>query len=224
MRKINKKNKMLFFIFAFTIVLVILLLVYGVFMVINSSTEKYSVSSNTILFDKNTQFIDTSMGGFVSKKWSGEYIYDSSKNEVSLGANPVIYEKVSGNITLLDNLYFISASGETKKYQNFKLNTKTDDLGIYKLADRKYLIIAHDITSEDKSISLKNYVIVFLDKRGNASLLNDTINVKTINPLKLIYNDIEFDVANETLTYDDKKVDLKLINGSSNEYVPFNAK
>ena len=224
MRKINRKNKMLFFIFAFTIVLVILLLVYGVFMVINSSTEKDSVSSNTILFDKNTQFIDTSMGGFVSKKWSGEYIYDSSKNEVSLGANPVIYEKVSGNITLLDNLYFISASGETKKYQNFKLNTKTDDLGIYKLADRKYLIIAHDITSEDKSISLKNYVIVFLDKRGNASLLNDTINVKTINPLKLIYNDIEFDVANETLTYDDKKVDLKLINGSSNEYVPFNAK
>ena len=63
-----------------------------------------------------------------------------------------------------------------------------------------------------------------MDKRGNASLLNDTINVKTINPLKLIYNDIEFDVANETLTYDDKKVDLKLINGSSNEYVPFNAK
>ena len=61
---------------------------------------------------------------------------------------------------------------------------------------------------------------IYIDKQGNASILNDSINLKTINPIVLNFGEYKFDVANEKLIIGSQEIDLKLINGSTNEYIP----
>ena len=73
---------------------------------------------------------------------------------------------------------------------------------------------------ENKTIYTKNYLIVDIDKGGNASFLNDSLNVKSINPIKLNFDNYVFDVANEKLTYKESVIDLKQVIGSTNLYVP----
>ena len=59
-----------------------------------------------------------------------------------------------------------------------------------------------------------------IDKSGNALLMNHEINIKVLNTLKLVTSDFVFDVANERLLVgEDNVIDLKKINGSTNQYV-----
>ena len=63
-----------------------------------------------------------------------------------------------------------------------------------------------------------NYLLVELDKIGNAKLSNNKINLKTISPTKLVTSKYTFDIANEILTYGSDIIDLKKIIGSTNTY------
>jgi len=82
------------------------------------------------------------------------------------------------------------------------------------------LIVSLKIYNKDKYIFTSKYLIVYIDKKGNASVLNDSINLKTINPMSLVFDDYTFDIANEKLMIDKEVIDLKQIIGSTNEYVP----
>lgn len=55
----------------------------------------------------------------------------------------------------------------------------------YKLEDRKYLIVDRTIEAVNSSLVTSNYLIVNLDKSGNATLINDKVSLKTITPTKL---------------------------------------
>ena len=70
-----------------------------------------------------------------------------------------------------------------------------------------------------KGISTKDYLIVDIDKSGNALLLNHELNVKVLSTIKLKTDSYTFDVANERLLVGENIIDLKKINGSSNQYV-----
>ncbi len=61
--------------------------------------------------------------------------------------------------------------------------------------------------------------MVIIDKLGNALLLNNEINAKTINEMIISTDEFSFDVANESLVYDNENIDLKKIIGSTNEHV-----
>ena len=71
----------------------------------------------------------------------------------------------------------------------------------YKLADRKYLLIAPIIRNEKGDFRADNYLIVHLDKMGNAELYNNKLNMKTLTPTKLVTPTYTFDIANEKLSY-----------------------
>lgn len=90
---------------------------------------------------------------------------------------------------------------------------------LYKIEDRKYLIVSEKISNENETINAENYLIVILDKSGNTQLINDKMDIKTINALVLKTDIFTFDVANERLIYEETKIDLKKIIGSTNEYV-----
>ena len=97
----------------------------------------------------------------------------------------------------------------------------TNECKFYKIEDRKYLIIAPNIENSTGSFSTKNYLIVIVDRLGNAQLLNNEIDAKTINEMVISTSDFDFDVANEKLTYktEEASINLKKILGSTNEYV-----
>lgn len=221
MRKLNGKNKIYIAIFSLIIFLIIGLLIGSLILSRKNLKTVYNVSSNSVVFDSETNLIDTSSGGEVAKKWNDEFYY-IDKDDISyrIGDNPVIYEKSKGEIQIFGDNYQVYSDGSIVKNKDVTLISNTKNNSFYKLSDRVYLIVSPEIYNTDKSIYTSVYLIVYIDKKGNASVLNDSINLKTINPMTLTFDDYTFDIANEKLMIKDVTIDLKQVIGSTNEYVP----
>ena len=221
MRKLNGKNKFYIAIFSVIILLIIGLLIVSLILSRKNLKTVYNVSSNSVVFDSETNLIDTSSGGEVAKKWNDEYYYiDKEDISYRIGNNPVIYEKSKGEIQIFGDNYQIYSDGSIVKNNDMTMISNTKNNSFYKLSDRVYLIVAPEIYNTDKSIYTSVYLIVYIDKKGNASVLNDSINLKTINPMTLTFDDYTFDIANEKLMIKEATIDLKQVIGSTNEYVP----
>lgn len=217
MRKLNVKNKIFIIIFALVIFAIIFILVRAISYA-NKKDSSYQIDNQSILFAEDTSIVDTSSGGKIEKKWDDNYYYVSDNNSLSVGKHPVIYNKGNDGVSVYGKVFQIFQNGNIEEKQVLEsLDSKISSF--YKLDDRMYLIVSDSIYTEDKTIYVSNYLIVYLDKQGNASLLNDAINVKTINPMILYFDDYVFDIANESLIVNDKTIDLKTVIGSTNEYV-----
>ena len=70
---------------------------------------------------------------------------------------------------------------------------KPKDTKFYKIADREYLLVDRQIVSADNSINADNYLLVELDKMGNAKLTNNKLNLKTITPTVLATSKYTFE-------------------------------
>jgi hypothetical protein len=89
----------------------------------------------------------------------------------------------------------------------------------FKISDRKYMFVDKKLQTSDNSIKTTEYLIVELDKQGNATFINFENNVKTIKPLILKGTQYDFDIANEKLLIgENKEIDLKAVIGSTNLY------
>ena len=221
MRKLNTKNKMFIAIFSIIVLSMTLLIVVAVVQATKNARTVYDISSNSAIFDSETNLVDTSSGGTIAKRWDESYYYlNNNEEKYEIGNNPVVYEKATEELHIFGKNYQVQPEG------NIIENTEVVDINdlsktnFYKISDRVYLVVSPEIYNKDKSIYASKYLIVYIDKKGNASFLNDSINVKTINPTVLNFDKFTFDIANEKLIINDKSIDLKAINGSTNEYVP----
>ena len=219
-RHLNVKNKIFILVFVLIILVIVGILVYSVKLVGYKNNTIYTVPEKSVLFASDYSSINTEKGGKIEKSWDDEYRYISNDGaSYLLGNTPVIYDSSGDEIVSIGKKYSVSSEGTVTETDDI---FRTNDYNIpyfFKLADRKYLIIYKEISDPNKTIYTKKYLIVDIDKQGNASLLNDAMNVKTINPIILNFDNYTFDVANEKLFYKESVVDLKQILGSTNEYV-----
>ena len=220
-RTLNRKNKIFISLFVIIILAIIGILVYSVKLTGYKNNKIYAITDSHVLFADDFSNIDTKNGGKIEKSWDNEYRFISSANvSYSLGNTPVIYDSSSGEIVAVGKKYQVLSDGSvTENDDTFSAKDSVTPY-FFKLQDRKYLIIYKEITDENKTVYAKNYLIVDIDKQGNASLLNDNVNVKTINTINLTFDNYVFDVANEKLTYKESVIDLKQVIGSTNLYVP----
>lgn len=218
MRKYNSKTK--------RTILIVVALCIGIIVIFSLFLKKaidvgksvYEISSGSILFDKDENMITTSGDATLRIKWGGDYYLIYNDKNYDLGSHAVIYNSNSGDISLYGKFYEVSSNGKvnTKRGEN-KIKSSVNSK-FYKLADRKYLIIDRTIESSDSSFVTSNYLLVHLDKMGNATLLNDKTSYKTISPTVLRTSAYTFDIANEKLNFGGEDIDLKKIIGSTNEY------
>lgn len=220
-RTLNRKNKIFISLFVIIILTIVGILIYSVKLTGYKTNRVYDINENHVLFADDFSYVDTRDGGKIEKSWDNEYRFISNENvSYPLGTSPVIYDKTLGEIIVIGKKYQVLSDGSIKEIDdNFEAKDSVMPY-FFKLQDRKYLIIYKEIMDENKTVYAKNYLMVDIDKQGNASLLNDTINVKTINPIKLSFDNYVFDVANEKLMYKESVIDLKQVIGSTNLYVP----
>lgn len=219
-RKLNTKNKIFIGIFSLIVFTMIGILWYAILLSANNGKTIYEVSSNSVVFDSETSLLDTSSGGKITKRFNDSYYYINNENDnYDIGKNPVIYDKNNKSIQVYGTNYQINSDASIIENNDKVTISNTSKPAFYKLSDRVYLIISDEIYSEDKTIFTSKYLIVYIDKKGNASVLNDAINFKTINPIQLIFDKYTFNVAKELLIVNEKTIDLKSIIGSTNEYV-----
>lgn len=221
MRDLTSGNKMNFTIFALIVLIILIILCTAVVMVVRTDKEEYQVSSTMSIYDKNYNYIELENDAKISKKWTGNYYLkeDVTKKEYNLGNYVVAFDKNKKTLDLYGNFYQVLKGGDVSKISGYNTVSGNVQSQFYKIDDRKYLIAARNIRNDTGSLSTQNYLIIIIDKLGNALLLNNSINAKTINEMIISTDDFEFDVANEILTYNEENINLKKIIGSTNEYV-----
>ena len=116
-------------------------------------------------------------------------------------------------------MYRIYMDGTVSKLTQNNTISRISEDQLYKLGDRKYMVVGNTIVNQTGALSTQNYLLILLDKAGNTYLLNNELNSKTINPMVIRTQTFEFDVANEKLIYQGNEIDLKKIIGSTNNYV-----
>ena len=218
MRKYNSKTKK-------TIIIVMILCV-GIVVIFSLFLKKsidigktvYSVSSGSVLFDKDENMITTSDNGTLRIKWGGDYYLIYNDKNYDLGSHSVIYDSNSGDISLYGKFYQVNKTGKVDTIKGENKIKSSVNSKFYKLADRVYLIIDRTIESKDSSFVTSNYLLIHLDKLGNATLLNDKTSFKTITPTVLRTSSYSFDIANEKINFGGEDIDLKKIIGSTNKY------
>ena len=217
-RKYDIRNKR-----TFIIILILSIIIIGIFSLFiykykHAGKIEYNVSTGSIVQDNNKNYVEIMEDAILKVRWNGNYYLLYQDKKINLGKKVIVYDTISKGIKLYGKLYEITESGKIVEHTNETNIRNTSDAKFYKLDDREYLLIDRAIVSEDKSIDASNYLLVELDKMGNAKLSNNKLNLKTIKPTTLITSKYTFDIANEALKYDNLDIDLKKIIGSSNQY------
>lgn len=220
MRKYDKKNKRNIGILLAISFIIVVIFSYFIFRVVSTSKIEYKVLAGSILYDSDKNIMELDSDSSIKVKWSSKYYLIYNDSNYLLGENPIVYTPSNGNISLYGKFYDIKGDATVEIVDK---ETKLESSVVshfYKIADRKYLLVSSSIHTEDQILNTSNYLLVELDKSGNATLTNNEVNSKTFSETIIITNDYTFDVANEILVYGENKIDLKKIIGSSNEYSP----
>jgi len=220
---IKKNNTGLFVLFSFLVILIIALFGYGLYNTLSFDNTVYDVAEGSFTYDYDYNYVSLSTTASMQQRWDKNYYLKmSDENKViNLGDDVVVYNKNDYKLYLYGVNYQVKLNGDVIHSNSLVEISRTGAPTFFKLDDRKYLITGKSIKSEVKGVSTKDYLIVDIDKSGNALLLNHELNIKVLSTLKLVTSDFVFDVANERLLVGKEKnvIDLKKINGSTNQYV-----
>lgn len=220
MRKYNSKTKKTIIIIL--VLFVVFIVIFSLFLkkAIEVSKTAYEVEIGSILYDADQNKITTTTEATIKIKWGGNYYLKYNDENYNLGTHVVVYRSSNGDIALYGKYYEVNSDGKVNVKENENIIKSSVNSSFYKLADRKYLIIDRTIQSNDGEFVTSNYLMVNLDKSGNATLINDKTSLKTIKPTILKTSSYTFDIANELLNFGKEDIDLKKIIGSTNEYDP----
>lgn len=218
MRKYDMKNKRnIGIIIGISIIIIIMFsLIIRFFFTMNR--EEYTVTSGSIVFDKDKTLIKLDSDGIIKTKWKGEYYLIYNDKNYELGNTALTFNENTTEIKLYGRYYEISSGSEINITSDETVISNSLITKFYKLADRKYLIVDKEIKSLDNLLSTTDFLLVELDKAGNATLTNHKVNLKTFSETSIVTSNYTFDIANEILTYGSDKIDLKKIIGTTNEY------
>ena len=219
-RKYDIKNKR-----GLIIILILSIVIIGVFSLFiyrysTASKILYVIESGSVIQDVNKNYLTVDDDAELKIRWNGNYYLVYDDQNVNLGKKVITYNTITGGMKLYGTFYEIKSDGKIVEYHNETILPNTTTSKFYKLDDREYLMVDSKIYSEDYSVEATSYLLVELDKAGNAKLSNNKLNLKTISPTKMVTSDYIFDIANEILKFGEYTIDLKKIIGSTNEYKP----
>lgn len=218
MRKLGKKNRILFIILSLISILLIIIFVYVILYMIRKEKNIFELKKNSYLFNSDYEIFEIQDNVKIKKSFDGYFYLKEKRKSKKIGKNVILDNYGNHRLYLYGTVYQVFTDGSIEKISLENKVLKNPPTKFFKLGDRKYLMVDDNISSSDSSINTSGYLIVDINKEGNATLVNDKMNIKTINPIVLYGSTFDFDIANEILIYHNQKIDLKNIIGSSNKY------
>ena len=219
MRKLQYGNKKAFTLYGIIIITIIVIFIIAIVKVATIDKQVYSVDENTFLMDENYMTINLEDDGTISKKWDNKFYLTSNDQKYTLGEYTFTYNENENKINIYGTSYQVLNNGSIEKNKKSFEVMNTNTTTFYKLSDRRYLIVGKNIYNDSNTFQTNNFLFVVIAKSGNALLINDKMNAKTLEPLIINSGEFKFDVANEILTINSTNINLKKINGSTNKYV-----
>lgn len=222
----DNKGRASFAAFAAVAIIAIAGMSLFVFRAVATGSQVYEVEQGTVFYDTDGAFVQTAAPGTARASWAGDWTVSCEDgSSYSLGDHGVLYAEGSDEVSVLGDVWRVAEDGSVASSTGRTL-LDVDAGGLYKLADRWYVLAARQIACDDAGIDTAPYVSVRMDRAGNAWIANHEMNVRTVQPLVLAAGSMHFDIANERLQTlgDDGSVvadvDLSKIGGSTNEYAP----
>ena len=162
--------------------------------------EQYHVSSGSYFYNNENQLIHLSnSSGEITKHWTGTYyLIDDAETKYNLGNTSVIYDPTDYKIYLFGDNYQVYQDTTIEKHSKMTEIVRNVGASFYKLEDRKYLVVAPVITDENGTETFDSFLLVELDKNGNATLLNHEVQKRTLHAMTIVTNEYKFDIANES--------------------------
>lgn len=219
-RKYDKRNKISFLLISLLSISVICVFSLFIFKYVSASKIFYKVESGSLIQDTIKNYINVNEDAVLKKRWNDKYYLEYQGEKINLGKKVIIYNTITGKLKLYGNFYEITDDGKVIDYNGETVLENTTSSKFYKLEDRKYLLVDSRIISEDRKIEANSYLLVELDKLGNAKLSNHKITLKTIVPTVMMTSKYTFDINNELLNFGKYDINLRKIIGSTNEYAP----
>lgn len=219
-RKYDLRNKKSFLVILILMVLVVFVFSLFIYKYTKALKVEYLVESGAIIQDTDKNYIQVDDDAKLKIRWNDNYYLVYQDKEVSLGKKVIVYNEITGSLKLYGDFYEIQEDGTIVKNLDETILPNTTNTKFYKLADREYLVVDREIKSSDNNVQASNYLLVELDKLGNAKLSNNKVNLKTITPTILVTAKYRFDINNETINFGNYDIDLKKIIGTTNQYVP----
>lgn len=219
-RKYDKRNKLNFILILLLSIAVICIFSLFIYKYVSASKIYYEIEASSIVQDTLKNYININEDCILKKRWNDKYYIEYQGEKIDLGKKVIIYNTITGSLKLYGTFYEITEDGEVIDHNNETVLDNTADSKFYKLEDREYLVVDSKIFSDDRKIEANSYLLVELDKLGNAKLSNHKINLKTITPTTLVTSRYTFDINNEILNFGKYDINLKKIIGSTNQYQP----
>ena len=222
MKKIKVNNVTVFIFFALIILLIVGLFIFFIMRFNKLDDNKYPIKVGSAFYNDDYNYLKVENESYLAQRFDGNYYWYQKENNKTIkenvGPNPVIFNKSDYKVYLFGSVYQVLSTGEIKTLSGLTEIAKTSPTKFYKLRDRKYLMVDSKLRTDDKSVNTSGYLIIELDKQGNATFANNEVNIKTVKPLILKGTTMNFDIANEKLIYGKKSINLKNIIGSTNTY------
>ncbi len=218
MRKYDIKNKRNIGIIIGISLIIIIMFSLIIKLFLSHDNSEYTVSNGYIVFDKDKTIVKLESDGIIKRKWNNDYYLTYNDKSTLLGETAISYNEESGQIILYGKYYEIGMGDDINITDGETIIKSSALTKFYKLADRKYLVIDKEIKSTDGLLSTSDFLLVDLDKVGNATLTNHKVSLKSFGNTIVVTSNYTFDIQNEILTYGSNKIDLKKIIGSSNTY------
>lgn len=219
MKRAVKKNTGIYNIFGALIVLALVGLSIVVVNVLKNKQETYVIPAGSTVYDINNEYIPLEDDAEVYWKADGNcYLKTADKEVYKLGKQAVVHDKDTNSVKIYGDVYKIDSDGIISNLTGVTEISDFSEPGIYKMADRKYLMTGNGIKSTDKSYDAEKYVYVNIYKSGTAVLMNNEQYKNTVYPIMLKSDQLYFDISSEFALYDDNLINLKKVIGSTNEY------
>lgn len=219
MRKLDNKNKAyIFSLLSLTLIIFILIVIFISYQ-IRQMNIKYEIKASSYVYNVNSELKYIESDTYAKKNLFNKYYIIGEDEKINIGNSALVFNDKSKEITLLGTFYEIGKSGNVNKIKGYTQINSTAIARVLKIDDRKYAIIAPNIRSNDGSLNVQNYLLINIDKAGNAYLYNKDVNIKTFKELSLITDSFTFNVNEELLLIENETIDLAKVIGSTNEYV-----
>lgn len=219
MKRAEKKNTGIYNIFGALIVLALVGLTIVVINVLKNRSDSYVIPAGSTVYDVNNEYIPLEEDAKLYKKADGDFYLKTSDKEVyHIGDHAVVLDKNTDNINIYGEVYKINEDGIIECQKDMTEISDFSEPGLYKMADRRYVMTGNEINSTDKSYSTDKYVYINIYKSGTAVLMNDEQYKNTVYPIMLKNGQLYLDISSEFAFYGENLINLKNVIGSSNEY------
>ena len=218
MRKLDKKNKTFIVALSALTIIVLVIMIGFIIVKIGKTTVKYDILSGSFVYNSSKELVSIKDKTYAKRNVFDNYYVILDNEKINVGSKPVFYNERTRSLKLFGTFYEIAKNGEVKKYNGETTIDSVNTPRLFKIADRRYLVVASVIRTDDNSLHANDYLLVDIDKAGNAYLYNNSVNIKTFSDLVIVTDGFRFDVSREYLIIDKETIDLAKVNGSTNEH------